>query len=262
MDNFNLLKKAESLFIAEEYHEAEKLYESSSNLIENRYAIHCYGMCLVNLGKYDKAIDVFCEITNKYPYYGKAWYSLGRTYLIKGNTQQAIECFTNTKNILHDDADVYFYSALCYELLKNYDKAINDYKMSLNLNNGYQTHMNLGLCYYDLGNLDLALKHTREAFNLNPNDLDTLRYYVYILIKLNKKKEAYNVLLNSTLCYDGDATILELLVLLALDNKNYDIADKTYIKLKKIENESSEPFDYSRFKKIAQNNLGDVFEVK
>lgn len=260
--DFNLYEKAQRLFLSGEYDEAEKIFESIPNLMEYCDEVHDYGICLIRLGKYDKAYEIFDLIVKKYPDFGQAWYSLGRTCLIKGYIQQAIDCFSCAKNIIFDDADVYFYSALCYEKIKKYEQAIEEYKISLELNNNFQTHINLGLCYYDVGDIESSLEQVEEAFKLNPKDLDALRYYVYILIKANKRNDAYNTLLNSDLNFDEDATILELLVLLSLDCKNFDLADKTYIKLKKAEDDSVELFDYDKFRKIAHDNLGDVFAVK
>lgn len=259
---FNLHKKAQKLFLSGEYKEAEKIFESIPNLIEYCDEIHDYGICLIRLGQYDKAHKVFDFIVKKYPDFGPAWYSFGRTCLIEGNIKQAIYCFSCAKKIIFDDADIYFYSALCYEKIKKYDKAIEEYKISLELNNNFQTHINLGLCYYDVGDIESSLKQVEEAFKLKPNNLDALRYYVYILIKANKRRDAYNALLNCGLNFDEDATILELLVLLSLDFKNFDLADETYVKLKKIETDSTELFDYDKFRKIAYDNLGDVFAVK
>ncbi len=261
MNNIELHKNAEHLFLKGEYSQAVKIYESIPDIIENCDTIHDYGICLVRLEKYDEAIEVFSKIVKKYPDYGQGFYSLGRTYLIKGDLQQAIDCFSYAKNIIGSDSDVYFYSALCYERIKNYDKAIEDYKASLELNNSFQTHINLGLCYYDIGDIEVALSHLKEAFNINSKRLDALRYYVYILIKTNKRAEAFDILLNTDLNYDEDATTLELFVLLALNCKNFDTADKAYLKLKKAEEGNSEPFDYERFRKIACDNSGDVFEV-
>lgn len=261
MVNIGLYEKAEQLFVSSKYSEAEKIYETISNIKENCDVFHNYGICLAKLGKCDRAIEVFMEITKIYPDFGKAWYSLGVTCLIKEEIQQAIEYFSRAKEILVDDAKVYFYSALSYEILKNYDKAIEDYKTSLKLDDNFQTHMNLGLCYYDIRDIHSALEHTRMAFELNPDDLDSLRYYVYILIKANQRTEAYNILLKSVLNYDEDVTILEFLVLLALDSKDFDVADKAYDKLKKVSDVDYELLDYEKLKKVATNNSGDVFKI-
>ena len=146
-------------------------------------------------------------------------------------------------------------------MLKNYDKAIEDYKISLKLDDNFQTHMNLGLCYYDIRDIHSALEHTRMAFELNPDDLDSLRYYVYILIKAKQRTEAYNILLKSVLNYDEDVTVLEFLVLLALDSKDFDVADKAYDKMKKVSDVDYELLDYEKLKKVATNNSGDVFKI-
>ena len=261
MDSIELYEKAEQLFCSEEYSEAEKMYESIHNLKENCDGFHNYGICLAKLGKCDKAIEVFTEIAEKHSDFKQIWYSLGVAYLIKDEPQYAIEYFSRAKEVLSDDAKVYFYSALSYEILKNYDKAIEDYKTSLKLDDNFQTHMNLGLCYYDIRDIHSALEHTRMAFELNPDDLDSLRYYVYILIKSKQRAEAYNILLNTNLNYDNDTTILEFLVLLALDSKEFQVADRTYDKLKKIDDEDYELLNYEKFKQVAINNSGDVFEA-
>ena len=106
MVNIGLYEKAEQLFVSSKYSEAEKIYETISNIKENCDAFHNYGICLAKLGKCDRAIEVFMEITKIYPDFGKAWYSLGVTCLIKEEFQQAIEYLSRAKDILVDDAKV------------------------------------------------------------------------------------------------------------------------------------------------------------
>ncbi len=231
------IEKANDLFFDGQYDEAKIIYESISDLIDNYDAVHTYGLCLVRLQKPLEALDIFERIVKKYKTSGEAWYSLGRTYLILDNTKKSIEALLKAKKLSSDDSQIYFYLGLAYEKEKNFQKAIENYLISLELDNYYKTHINLALCYFDIDNLSLALKHIKAAYNLEKNDLDCYRYYAYILIKSGKSEEAYNLLLNCKLNYDTDLTILEMMIYLSLDYKDFLTADKIFIKLKNLNSE-------------------------
>lgn len=252
MDKHYNFNRARELFKQGKYDEAVTLYESILNQINDYEALNDYGICLVMLKKYEKAIAVFLDIISKQQDFGEVWYSLGRTYLILDDTEKAMGYLEKAKEIMPPSADVYYYSGLCYEKIGETQKAIDDYQKSLNFNNCFETHINIGLCYFDKGDLDSALKHTRLAYELNPENLDCLCYYAYILIKSNRKKDAFDLLIKSTLNYDEHVTILEMLTMLSLDMGDFSTADKTYNKLKNIDNSNDTVRDYKMLRERAE----------
>ncbi len=227
---------------------------------DNPESFHTYGLCLVRLKKYQQAIKIFDNIVKKYHSYSDAWYSLGRTYLILDDVSNAIRCLNVAKKYNPNDYSVFFYLGLCYEKSNKIEKAIEHYLLSLELKDDHATHINLGLCYCDVGELILAYKHTKRAFEMKTDDLDCLRYYVYILIKMNKREEAYKLLLENRLDYSKDCTILEILILLALDMNDFDISDTAFYKLKKLDKEHSTVRDYEMLKNVSLDRDGDVFQ--
>lgn len=256
----NQLKKAEELFLEEKYKEAKEIYEPIIHQTSNIDAERTYGICLVRLQEYHEAIEVFSTIIKKYGDVGDVWYSLGRTYLIVDDATKAIDCLTKAKEFIPEDSKVFFYLGIAYEKLKNSDMAIKHYITSLALEEYYETHINLGLCYYDIKELSLALKHTKRAFEIESNNLDCLRYYVFILIKSDQREEAYNLLLNTSLKYYEDPSMLETFILLALNANDFIKADETYKRLKSINPTHPTVNDYEMLKTIATSKDIDVFE--
>lgn len=256
----NQLKKAEELFLEEKYKESKETYESIIHLINNRDAEHTYGICLVRLKEYNKAINVFNNIIKKYGEEGDVWYSLGRTYLIVDDINKAINCLNKAKQLIPNNSKVFLYLGIAHEKLQNTDMAIKNYIASLNLEEYYETHINLGLCYYDIQELSLALKHTKRAFEIENKNLDSLRYYVFMLVKTNQREEAYKLLLDTSLSYDEDASILETFILLALNVRDFKKADKAYERLKSINPTHPTVGDYKMLKTIATVKNIDVFK--
>ncbi len=256
----NQLKKAEELFQKERYKESKEIYESIIHLTNNRDVEHVYGICLVRLEEYNKAINVFNNIIKKYGEDGEVWYSLGRTYLIIDDINKAIDCLNKAKQLIPNDSKVFLYLGIAHEKLKNTDMAIKNYIASLNLEENYETHINLGLCYYDIKDFSLALKHTKRAFEIESNNLDCLRYYVFTLVKTNLREEAYKLLLDTLLIYDEDASMLETFILLALNASDFKKADKAYERLKSINPTHPTVSDYKMLKTIATEKNMDIFK--
>lgn len=259
MNNDDVLKKAYNLFMQNKYGMAICLYESVLDTTDDCNALNIYGICLVKVKKFEKAIEVFESIIKKYPCHGDAWYSLGRTYLILGdetNEQEyitkAIEHLNTANKYLTDGSDSYFYLGLCYEKANNPQKAIENYLISLDFYECSETHINIGWCYIDIGDLPSALKHTKAAYEMDPDNLDCLKFHAHALIKSKRRQEAYNLLLKSPLDYSEDCLLLDMIIHLSLETGDFDTADKNYYKLKRADKNYMPMSEYEFLKQKAQ----------
>lgn len=67
-------------------------------------------------------------------------------------------------NKLEDNPTVYYYVAVAYRMLENYDKAIYYLNKALEIDNGLIDAVNeLAINYAALENYDIAIKYLRKA---------------------------------------------------------------------------------------------------
>ena len=189
MDNYNALITAEDFFMQEKYKEAKRIYESIIDKIDDCDALHTYGLCLVRLKEYDRAIEIFLKIINTDQNLGDVWYSLGRTYLIIDDFENAIRALHCAEGCVSNDSDVHFYLGMCFEKVGQFSQAIESYQKALSLCDSVEVHINISFCYFYSGNQQLALRHIKTAFEMDPDNLECLCYLVYFLIKLKKGKK-------------------------------------------------------------------------
>lgn len=61
--------------------------------------VNAYGYLLIQLGLYDKAIQLFTTLTQRFPNSANVWDSFGETYARKGDKANAIKCFKKSLSL-------------------------------------------------------------------------------------------------------------------------------------------------------------------
>ena len=108
-------------------------------------------------------------------------------------------------NKLEDNPTVYYYVAVAYRMLENYDKAIYYLNKALEIDNGLIDAVNeLAINYAALENYDIAIKYLRKAFEveksieictnlimcyLNKGDLEQVQNHIDIAKKIDPEDE-------------------------------------------------------------------------
>ena len=104
--------------------------------IEAYYAL---GMFQQENGNPDAAIKAYKNINAINPKYKEAYYNIGYVYLeYKQNYSEALKSFTDAINVDKKYAEAYYNRGYTYELMKDFDKAKNDYKMAMQIRTNYQ----------------------------------------------------------------------------------------------------------------------------
>lgn len=138
----------EYLYI-EDYINAKKYFkkcleEDIEDYMSLQQLIFCYDL----LDEYDEAITFLDEYLNKNPYCEVAWYYLGKQYIVKENLQEALRCFDFA--IVSDDTftGAYFEKAKVLEKLGLYEKAIENYRITLTLDDASPLiYLHIGRCF-------------------------------------------------------------------------------------------------------------------
>lgn len=154
---------------------------------EGYYAYICRGMCYYNLKDYDKAIPDFKKVIDDYEshFEAEAHRYLGRIYSEKGDEKRAKEYFEKaielcTKQIDRGGIDIpgaYYERGLSYMGLKEYDRAISDFKKVIELktmsdrefghmNHYNEAHRSLGIAYSQINETEKAKEYFEMAIEL------------------------------------------------------------------------------------------------
>ncbi len=124
------------------------------------------GRKLVQQGEYGKAVESFYEEIAAHPENAAAWRELGVAYYQMGELEKADDALKQA-NIIAPDARTHLFFGLIYEKQKQYDKAIDAYAASLNLNPSRRTRelvaVHLDQLVYEKMSQEVALVIDHES---------------------------------------------------------------------------------------------------
>ena len=170
-------------------------------------ALHNIVYCFDFLNKNEEAIEYLNEFLDKNPYCEVAWHQLGRQYFTIKDYARANAAFDFA--IISDDTFVgaYIEKGKVLEKLKKYEEAIENYKVTLALDDPTSfALLRIGFCYDKLGQEDLAvqfLKRTIEEDALL--DRGWIAITKFYMKRLNYQKALYYI--NKAVTIDGDNVV-------------------------------------------------------
>lgn len=99
------------------------------------------------------------------------WYEKGFNYKIEGNIEKSLECFTKAIEIDPTFVEAYSERGWIYRVnLKEYKKALEDYKMCVKLDpDNSSWYLFRGNTYYGLGELRKAIKDYTKGIEIYPD---------------------------------------------------------------------------------------------
>lgn len=160
--------------------------ETAWNNNANFKDIYCrYVVELVNVEKYQKAIEIYQSYSSKYPVVIDALVAAAKAYDKEGNLELALELLeeANHYSEFNEFPNKLINLGLIYEKLKMFNKAILIYKNVLNLEpNHFHTLLNLSVLLLDSNEYKRSLKYLKFAEKLRPKSTQVL-YYLGKLFK-------------------------------------------------------------------------------
>lgn len=186
----------EDLYIEDKYQEA---YDYFKKALDNNEEINSsknyMGCCLIGLGKYEEAINVFDSILNN-TLWERPMFNKGRAYLKLENYTEAFACFNRALMINQENADVYYYLGVYYEKIKDYINAKKYYLKSIEIDDSQaEPHLNLGLVYFHLNEFELSIEESKKVLEIDINYTNAKVNIGFVLYRQEKYEEALKVLL-------------------------------------------------------------------
>jgi len=171
----NLLK------ISEAYLYKALILKDENDYAGAKIAINEY---INNGGKVDDEIEVLIDDINNISNYEKA------IEYLEGDVVKAIKIFVDLLEKFPDNPLIYYYLAVAYRKLENYEKAIYYLNESLERETGiYEVIVELGINYACLNQFEEAIKYFKKAFEAT-KEVEVCTNIVMCYLNLNKIEEA------------------------------------------------------------------------
>lgn len=127
------------------------------------------GILYTKEGRYDDAIAAYTNCTDVNPEYGEAFFNLGNIRMEQDDLLQAVECYTSYLSLSQPDPElrVYAYLGDCWLRLGNFDLAarVLDF-VAAQMPDYDAAWYDLGRCHIELGDSQLAEKDFIKAVSL------------------------------------------------------------------------------------------------
>ena len=199
--------------LLEEYNSAIPFFEKCINNDYDDYqSLYNLIFCYENVNRDKDSIIILNNILEKSPYSKIAWHQLGKIYARLNLNSEAISAFDFA--IISDDefTSAYIEKAKTLEKENKYNEAIDNYKVSIRLNepNSFII-LRIGLCYIKLGNHKIGAKFLKKSIRIDATnesawigliDLylqkDNLRQASYLINKaINSNQESIRIIKKS-----------------------------------------------------------------
>jgi predicted O-linked N-acetylglucosamine transferase (SPINDLY family) len=126
-------------------------------------------LCLINLKKYNEAIDVCDVFIKQNKFSPKVVVNKCRAIFDKGFKANAIQSIEDYIQLNPGSYELHTVAADMYVATKNYNRAVEHFNKSIEINPlEYANFNNLGILYMEAGQHDLAINTYKKSIELNP----------------------------------------------------------------------------------------------
>ena len=142
------------------------------------------------------------------PVNGNTLKQIVRSLYLLGKHHNALETLVDAESICSEDRDIFHDRGICYVHLKQYEKAIEMFKIANMVQRQLSTFLQLGRVQRIMGKDEDALITYMDALDLDPDNSEILSIVGLLHLKLHNNAEAFEYLGNS-LTYDAKNMALD-----------------------------------------------------
>ncbi len=178
-----------------DYKSAEKAYRKAISISPQADFYYNLGEVLINLSKWDDAIDSFNEVLKTDSNDNNCYFNLGVCYFNKEEMKQAEDNFQKAININPQDLYAHFYLGNIYQEQGLTNFAEDCYKKVLEISPDYSwAYYNLASIAYQNGNIDEAKSNLLLTIDYNDTDIEAYKLLTKIFIKDNDIENILSIL--------------------------------------------------------------------
>lgn len=184
---------------AEAYYEAVQLWGNNKRGMTKADLYYMVGLSYEKLGNIDLSNSYYKQAIKNDEKYDSENLGIGIFHNIYQEYDLAIKAFSKMNT-----AEPYYRAALLHDRMGNKEQAINDYKKALSLNQiRSKYHFRLAVCYEDIKNYEKAETYYKQAIaRHNNHNLQWHLKLLNVLDKLGKKDEYKKVLHDANIISD------------------------------------------------------------
>ena len=201
-------------------------------------AMTSLGAIYRRLKRYEESIEILERAVDEGRQSADVNYNLGFTYREMGNWDDAIEAFSSVVNENPSDVLAYNHLGAIYLEKKEYEKSIAAFKKGLQIDQNHPIlNYNLARCYSKAKMYTDSIRCFENALKAKPGWVDAIKDFSKLLVKCQKSQEASELVKHSIELYPNDTKLLSMLGNIYLEQYDFDSAEKTFKRAKKVDNQ-------------------------
>jgi tetratricopeptide (TPR) repeat protein len=169
-----------------------ELFKHALQVTKDNFVAHmCFGIALIDKGRFEEAIEHNNKAIRLKPDYVEAYNNRGFAYDKLGRYQQAFEDYNKAISLNPNFVDAYYNRGFAYDKLGRYQQAFEDYNKAISLNPNYaDAYYKRGIAYGKLGRYQQAFEDYNKVISLNPNYADAYNGRGTIYLKIGQYQQA------------------------------------------------------------------------
>ena len=200
-------------------------------------AMTSLGAIYRRLKRYEESIEILERAVDEGRQTADVNHNLGFTYREMGNWDDAIEAFSSVVNENPSDVLAYNHLGAIYLEKKDYEKSIAAFKRGLQIDPNHPIlNYNLARCFGEAKMYTDSIRCYENALKAKPGWVDAIKDFSKLLVKCQKSKEASDLVKHSIELHPNDTKLLTMLGNIYLEQYDYDSAEKTFKRAKKVDN--------------------------
>ena len=201
-------------------------------------AMTSLGAIYRRLKRYEESIEILERAVDEGRQSADVNYNLGFTYREMGNWDDAIEAFSSVVNENPSDVLAHNHLGAIYLEKKDYEKSIASFRRGLQIDPNHPIlNYNLARCFSKAKMYTDSIRCFQNALKAKPGWVDAIKDFSNVLVKCQKSREASELVKHSIELHPNDTKLLGMLGNIYLDQYDYDSAEKTFKRAKKIDDQ-------------------------
>lgn len=192
------------LYVRQELEECVKLIdqvlEETDGICE--YALYTKALIKRQKGQVQESLALFQAATTINPHNIANLKQVGRSLFLLGKHKAAIDVYEEASKIGAPDWEIMHNKGLCLMYLKQYDKAIECFRMAIDIQPHDSTYVQLGKVYTLLEDYDAAISVYGDALQCSPENSDILTTLGLLYLRTAYRSEKAFECLSTSLTHD------------------------------------------------------------
>ncbi|GLC34848.1 Bardet-Biedl syndrome 4 protein [Pleodorina starrii] len=187
------------LYTRQEFEEClkqiDKILEETDGLCE--YAIYIKALIMRHRGKIQESLQLFQQATAINPHNVANLKQVGRSLYLLGKHKAAVDVYEEAAKFGAPDWEIMHNKGLCYMYLKQYDRAIESFRIAIDIQPHDSTFLQLGKVYSMMDDYAQAINVYMEALEHSPENPEILTTLGLLFLRTNDNNRAFDYLSTS-----------------------------------------------------------------